>query len=532
MFIPARIADASKVKIFKVERPFSNFQWVTAQFGGLETLQRILSQIRVQKAQTMILETLRAGGASDLQEENEDLHTRLSGHFRSTAYRLSFFRTSISDLDVLKAVSPTDVLGYAIIKSDEHQHGQNRVYESVIRSSAQPNNYVRGGQVWEFAVNGHRFSVAGYLYAQQNGITNCCGHVALRTAVARFHPAGDLSYREMNNLLGIDHVQRQLGPGGNCPGITTEQMVQVLETAGASCVIADYQKRRRIALPPYQKYVYSSIESGFPAIILFGTPGNVGHAIPVFGHTFNQDVWVPNAEQFYFDAKGGTGYTPSDSWLSSFICHDDNLGSNLCIPRHYLRIPVTKNAPSRPNLGADHVAGVITTLPSQVKLSPIRAEAIAFDFLEPILATLPTKDNVWVEHLRQALTAGRVILRTIMCTAVQYADHLARVKDWDLNEVDKANITNIKKSGNRILWLVEISVPELFPANRRKVGEMLLTAGSFSSAARDFRNFELARLPGFYTSFDSNTPDGKVKFRYIPCALTSHVELFGSEEPQ
>ena len=478
----------------------------------------------------MIVEKLRPGAATDLKEEDEDLQKRFSRPIKSTSYRLSFFRTNIPNTGALRDIPPKDVLGYAIIKRDKHRFAKSRVYESVIRSNEHRNNFVRGSQTWQFAVAGVPFQIDGYLYAQQNGFTNCCAHVALRTAAARFHRSGDMSYREMNNIMQIDHVHCRLGPRGNCDGVKVEQMVQVLEAAGARCNAADYQKRRRIPLPPYQKYVYSSIESGYPAIILFGTPNDVGHAIPVFGHTFNQDIWVPHAEQFYFESGRRTGYTPSDSWLSSFICHDDNLGSNLCIPRHYLRIHSSKKKEKSPNLGADHVASVLATMPWDVKLSSIRAEALAFECLAPILATLPVEGNVWVDRLRAALNAGRAILRTIMCSGIQYADHLARVRDWQYNKVIAQNISDIKRTGLHTYWLVEVSIPDLFSSNKRKVGEILITADVSSSSARDFKNFALARLPGYYTLYSGRTSEDEVQLKYVPCALESHIELFGSEE--
>ena len=55
---------------------------------------------------------------------------------------------------------------------------------------------------------------------------------------------------------------------------------------------------------PYQKVVYSGVESGSGALLAFTMAGlrtsDVGHIVPVFGHTFNEDTWAPNAEGDYF----------------------------------------------------------------------------------------------------------------------------------------------------------------------------------------------------------------------------------------
>ena len=55
---------------------------------------------------------------------------------------------------------------------------------------------------------------------------------------------------------------------------------------------------------PYQKFLYAGIESGGGALLgfKFGGPGAKGekHLIPFFGHTFNKDIWVSNADPAYF----------------------------------------------------------------------------------------------------------------------------------------------------------------------------------------------------------------------------------------
>ena len=160
------------------------------------------------------------------------------------------------------------------------------------------NSFVRGLQEWKCCIGEETFKVKGYVYAQQNNTTNACAHVACRTAAARFHPDGDMTYREMNSLpqIGIDHVTK-VSDGG----LTNDQMVAILETAGARCTVADFTSwKAGVTSPPFQKYLYGSVESGFPAILFFAANAGEHHAIPVFGHTFNEDMWVANAEMSYF----------------------------------------------------------------------------------------------------------------------------------------------------------------------------------------------------------------------------------------
>lgn len=89
-----------------------------------------------------------------------------------------------------------------------------------------------------------------------------------------------------------------------------------------------------------------------------------------------------------------------------------------------------------------------------------------------------------------------------------------------------------------VLWAVEISLPQLFPATERKIGEIVLDA-TVSVGKKDFlhgrvsRNFLksilFVRLPGWYyfkrlKSCVRKGADGKtIVFDSAPSALVSHV---------
>jgi len=211
----------------------------------------------------MVVESLSVNGAEDLREENEDIR-KLCPSFSSQdsqAYRLSFFSGELKTKEQLANIPDEQFLGYAIVKVDDVASNQNitRVYESVLRSSSRQNNFIRGAQRWQCSAAGKTLHVSGYLYAQQNGLTNCCAHVALRTVAARFHRDGDMPYREMNKLVGIDHVRRKAGNG-----LTCLEMAGILEQAGARCFGANYGTLPPAGAvsPPFQKYLYGSVESG------------------------------------------------------------------------------------------------------------------------------------------------------------------------------------------------------------------------------------------------------------------------------
>lgn len=329
----ARECAAAYPEFTNLRRPFSNFDFVDRTFPGVQPLRRVLSQVRAHGAKTMVTERLDIDDAEDLREENADLQLLSGDNVESHVWRLSFFRQEYTASSFDKKPLNDGFLGYVILKHDESPSigVSTRVFESVILPGRHDNNYTRGSQRWSCCVASRSLTVDGYLYAQQNGLTNSCAHVACRTVAARFHHHGDMTYREMNNLpeVGIDHVNKKASEG-----LASDEIEAILGAAGATCFIADYTAvKPGINAPPFQKCLYGSIESGYPAILFFATEGGDYHAIPVFGHTFNEDIWVPNADRYYFIGPG-TSYIPSEQWLSMYIAHDDNWGPNYCIPRH------------------------------------------------------------------------------------------------------------------------------------------------------------------------------------------------------
>ena len=164
--------------------------------------------------------------------------------------------------------------------------------------------------------------------------------MALRTALSSLLPDGDISYSEINRMAGVDHRGIQVGGG---TGLSPEQMEAVLNDLSIPYEKIVHEPAASLVLPTdYQRNLYGFIESGAPALLGFeledpnANAGEAGrHIIPVVGHTFNEDAWMPEADRNYF-AKG-LSYYPSESWLSTFVAHDDNFGPYYCLPRNFLK---------------------------------------------------------------------------------------------------------------------------------------------------------------------------------------------------
>jgi hypothetical protein len=527
-----RECDSESLEVVQTERPFSNFQFIQQRFPTVRTLRRFFSQARAAGGKTLVIEELNPSHAVDTAEENDDISRRFSAVVASRVWRLSFFSKAFRTRRGLLGATGDDFIGYAIVKCD-NVHGQERctrIFESVMPFGERDNNFIRGKQRWISRVGACSFETEGYLYAQQNNVTNVCAHVACRTAAARFHADGDMTYREMNALsaVGIDHIAKTVDDG-----LDSQQMRSILEAAGAKCVVGDYtQQTVGVDPPPFQKMLYGSIESGYPAIICFATENGDGHAIPVFGHTFNEDTWVPNAEWGYFRIGARTAWMPSENWLSTFIAHDDNWGSNYCVPRHYLysqrRCDKWPTGSQPCAMQSQCVAYVLATLPRNVEVNAIAAEAIGADFLFSMLPQIGSLNQQWGNWLSFYARQNLLVLRPILTTTKLYAEHLKTVTDWGYNHVRPELPKAIARLDESHVWMVELSVPELFSANRRKVGEVVILAEAKPGHNRDFGNYLLSRVPGYF-AFYKGGGVASPRYAFVPSGLEGHVPLFGCE---
>lgn len=410
-------AAASTAVEYNLSRPHSNFHFVETHFNGLEPLRRIFSQARLLNCSTVLVEKLTE--ADDATEEDEDL-AKVNPRFRgSECTRLAFFRHP----DLKNGVEKIAPLGYAIVKKDKYNDKKNdrlHVFESVLPAVRHPNNFVHGSPEHSFRVGEENFTCQGYLYAQQNHVTKSCAHVALRTILGRFHPESAFSYRRISSLAGM----QSMGPRFK-PEMQIDQMESVLSALDVKVATAQYGPGVRRLPFPFHSQIYSCVESGFPAIAIFrtrkGRP-NIRHAIPVFGHTFNEDSWVAHGSS-YFSVGKSLRYLPSDAWTSMFVAHDDNCGSNFCIPRRYLE---------------SEIRAVLATYPANVDLTGSEAESlgssILLDIIEHARTDGPTGADlppIWTQRLGWYARDKKTVHRALLVTRDTYSRHLQALRDWN-----------------------------------------------------------------------------------------------------
>ncbi|MCK9430342.1 MAG: hypothetical protein M0R17_10105 [Candidatus Omnitrophica bacterium] len=513
-----RTASAIDVpQVIDAKPAFSNFSFIESLFGNLDSIRRIFSQVRFLGYKTLIVEHIDSVGFS--KEDDLDLQSEGISIVLDPLVRVSFFRNEFKNIADITSQDNSSFLGYAILKKIPPD-GHWIVFESVIISPRHDNNYLHKLRKYNVNVGGKLFNVKGILYCQQNSLTNVCAHAALRTCISIITPPADFSYSLMNKILrdgGKPHVLKQ--------GLSIEQIVLILENLNIKYSLQvfprklsqDSSDKTQVNEIPYQSFLYSSIESGYPALLGFSLEELGAHIIPVFGHTFNQDTWVPKAKTSYFEVGKDTRYVPSETWVSTYICHDDNFGSYYCLPRNYLT--------------NENEITVIALRPFNAEFDAILAEAIAADYLytlKPIIHK-EGETNEWAKRLDGAINqkGGWFVLRTLCMSVEEYIEHLRLLKGWGNETIPTKLLSALSAGLPKLLWVAEVSLPELFPANKRKLGEIVLDAGKVATPKPDLANFVLARILNKVYCFERSKENiGLVEY---DAEIKTHTDLFSTQ---
>jgi hypothetical protein len=492
-----------------IHKHFSNFLFVDKRYGSDQVMRRVFSLARRLNYESLLIEEIFESESPLLTEENAAIRLRRPDYVKSLVHRLSFFKTPSN-----QQPGPTDFCGYAVYKFDEFSGPPPKcqhVYECVmspVRGMAE-NSFIHCHRTYEVRTDIGIFYVTGVLYAQQNDLTFVCAHVGLRTALSVILPEGDITYARLNSLAGVDHQNCKVG-GGN--GLFPVQIEQVLQSLGLSFQKLVHEPQQQLLLPiEFQRYLYGIIESGHPALMGFEmdqrspAPGSAPrHAIAVFGHTFNEDTWLPDAQKAYFG--GALGYYPSENWLSTFVVHDDNFGPYYCLPRAFLK--------------QEKFRLIYGVMPEDTPLSAVEAEAVGFDYLHGITAKFPARGEDWYDRFTVFTRLGGLVLRTFLIRKAAYISHLHGLRDWSDTMLETACVDSFSNRLPERFWMVEASAPELFASSRRKFGELLLSANQIVPRPLDISLLIAGRLPGVYLINQGRS------FAVNPTALRGHSGLF------
>jgi hypothetical protein len=140
---------------------------------------------------------------------------------------------------------------------------------------------------------------------------------------------------------------------------------------------------------------------------------------------------------------------------------------------------------------------------------------------------------VWQRRLEGAFKSpvAQVILRSVCITPKQYFAHLSQLEDWLGNSEDNRLVEGLSSTPSwpAKMWVVEVSLPQLFPANERKIGEIVLDATTDFDMSRKIpalSTLMFARLPGSYFLQDvANASDGGLNLHVWNSCIQSHVPV-------
>jgi hypothetical protein len=507
----SRLEAAIATIVIPIDRPFSNFLFAEQNFEGSYPIRRLFSEARSRTCRTLVIEDVPATGV--VADENDEIVRLWPDYKPAELKRLSFWKAPFTDIEAVRSIPPEHCFGYAILKHDRLLPRLDRwtIFEAVLSKYEHHHNYIPCGKPFRFLCGVTEFAVRGALYCQQNLLNKACAQVALRSACATYLGDPDVSYSKINSLAfedGDDFTPWK--------GFDTPQVPRVLNGLGIPFFDFNYHANSEFRDSfPYQRLLYSGVESGTGGLVAFSMSGpgagDVAHMIPVFGHTFNEDAWAPHAEGDYFNIGNSISYVPSDSWLTSFVVHDDNYGSDLCVPKGFLR--------------RENAEYAVAFLPRGFGYNGLFAEFAASNYFYSLLPKLVKEENLWLKRLVAYCGKQKLILRVLPVTKSAYIDHLRTVQDWEFHVENPSTLTQLATIKPEKMWIIEVSLPDLFSTNLRKVGEVLLDATRPFSPKPDFDLFVMARFPEVYLFFEKMGSDGQPSFVRVPSDLQSHTEL-------
>ena len=506
-------------------------------------IHRLCSLMRKMGAKTLLREELEPN--EEIRQEFEDLETRVGKSLprEPKAIRLSFFAAPCPDKDKWREQLPaTSFLGYAvvleadlptdvsIVKQKCPSGTMAYILEAVTRppgwavedstgayaSKGVTNYYVHCQREFRTTIGPQgasgEYALNGAFFCQQNALTHVCAHAALRMI---FNTAEGLlgqkvTNRQLNDILGIDHKTDDTSIK---TGLSIEQIRAIPKHFHLNEAAGDF-----ILLPTvdYAEWAYPLIESGYPVLLGFNPTHAEGHVVALLGHTMNSDKWDCEAHLAYRPEAFGT-YHASAAWVDHFIINDDNFGMYTCMPPAYLRSRILPQYDY-----TQRARFAMAFLPPSVDVPPYFAEKSAVGLVRRFFETYqPGEGKKWLHRLGQQLTETNkgIVARTLGCKRDQYIAHLKAESDSD----GKGPVVAVPKtlaSAPEHLWLTEISLPDLYTANKHKLGDILTDAKAAVQGGHKIVSCVWGWLPGVQVPL--NPQPGVAA---TPWLLTGHIPV-------
>ena len=432
-------------------------------------LHRICSLFRKMKVGTVYVEEL---GFSNNDNIGKELYY-IQEKIKNNSLKAQLFRISAFYEKSNKEPLEDNYLGYAAvlnIKNDKEPI-KSYVIDSVVRipmifpdssrlndsipSFEKPfpilNNYYHCTHQYTGYLNHKPLKINGLLFCQQNEITACCAHACLRMAI------NNLPFINDNNLItttDILEISKDIKGTSSSVKITAEHLREIIEKLGYYSIFDD----NVFDSINYESVAYPLMESGFPTIIEFTTRDqNTNHVITIVGHTLNSDLWHPEAEYGYSIPDWiGRSHIQSSSLTDHYIVMDDQFGPALCLSANSLG--------KKPTLKCKRVTG-ISRFPIKSKSYVI--EELASSYYKIGLYNI-NDNSAWIKRLKENIP----IFRLFMLDKKSYIEHMEN--DVFENMEIPENLHDKIKNAPDHFWFIEFSLPDLYTANKTKLGEIVI----------------------------------------------------------
>lgn len=370
---------------------------------------------------------------------------------------------------------------------------RQRLVEGFIRHPPEPDSpskttfYLCTAEKTFYLLGNHKLplKVAGFPFMQQDGLFDCCAHVAI-------HTLNEYLYLlDMTKAASIGAIVRK---GAEIPlpkrdypteGLTISEMAHIIKSLDLDPLVYEYfQNMPKPPFPP-GRVIYHYLESRLPVLIGIFPPEG-GHVIVAIGHTFDPNIWLVLAQTNYHGLRPSGGeYHCSTTWVPSFITSDDNFGPYLTVPQWYLDVMATTNR-----------LMIISLLPKGIALKGEDAEVYAHTLLcntvwKTERAKLPKGSRAakWSEIFKEHFERKDIVLRTFLRRSVEVRKEF---KSYKQPKVVTEKVANLPMP--EWVWVTELSLPTLFSQERKLLGQIVLD--STGDARFDEPLYLVAHIPG------------------------------------
>lgn len=393
------------------------------------------------------------------------------------AFRITFIHKKINSIDEIHEVDEKSFLASVIIINFKIDYNwTSYLFRAIVAlpgittedgRTLLLNNYIRVFNTFPCEIElsagvFRKFEITGTYFGQQNNATSVCGHAALCMALNNMtmFNGGMIAPEDINRAIGADHSKQKFGSG---VGLSIEDIRKALTNFGLHYTEMDFFANPTIE---YNEKVYKYIESGFPVLLIFSTKSEL-HVVTVLGHTLNTDLWRPEAEFAYtglVDPADLITYRPAAAWVDHFIINDDNFGMYQCLPVESLK---RMTLPKYDTTFRARFA--IMVVPSNVTTPAYEAEYASVKVTKDILLRIKGVKNDWLQRILFSDQNGQPsVVRTMLVKREDYVKNLNDI-DFTGKSFKSSEKKELIKDLPNFFWLSEITMPDLYTANKTKV---------------------------------------------------------------